>query len=118
MYQCHKWEQIYNQYRHIFLNENRIDIDDSNTITNITSWLLSLKAQIKDIKIWLQKVRDWLCDEVGLEQYFELFVEFGFASLNAMKVVTLHVLSNVGAEEIILQIKYTYSNNGHYKLKT
>ena len=56
----------------------------------------------KDIKITSEKekLEAWLCDEVRLEQYFEIFVENGFDTLEAMKMVTIDELNQIGIEKL------------------
>ena len=54
----------------------------------------------KQIKSKQDRLKAWLRDEVDLEQYFGVFIENGFDSLEEMKMITMDVLNMIGINKI------------------
>jgi len=94
--------------------------EQTPNVMSVASEILMLKEELKSLQMKVSELeeekdrhgyrskqhskqcelRAWLRDEVGLSEYFDVFVENGFENLEAVKMLTLNELNVIGIEKL------------------
>eukprot|EP01083_Nonionella_stella_P012139 34458_1 len=95
--------------------------EDEKTNDNILNQMKTMKQEIMSLKQNMNskddKLKQWLAVDVGLAQYYDVFIENGVESLEIAKLITMETLKEMGIQKVghrmqIIQKVVSLNQNG------